>query len=117
MRTLQHPVFLISFFLFCANQILELTGIYIEPLFGYLDDLLCMPLVLTLILAAERAYFDARRFVLPWHYTLAAVVLFSLTFEGLLPLFSQRHTADLLDVLAYSGGALLFHFTVNKPLL
>ncbi|QCR24021.1 magnesium citrate secondary transporter [Pontibacter sp. SGAir0037] len=116
MRTLRHPVFLICLILFCINQVLELAHIYIEYLFSYLDDLLSMPIVLTIILTAERLYFSDNRFVLPWHYTLAAVVLFSIFFEWLFPLFSQRHTADAWDMAAYAIGAVLFHFSINKPL-
>lgn len=116
MRTLRHPVFLLCLLLFCANQALEQSGIYLEPLLSYLDDLLAMPVVLTLILAAERAYFRNSSFVLPLSYTCAAVLLFSIFFEGIFPLVSVRHTADVWDIAAYAAGAVLFHVIINKPL-
>lgn len=115
MRTLQNPVFLISFFLFCVNQLLELNSIYVKPLYSYLDDLLCLPIVLTLVLTVERMYFKNNRFVFSWHYTGAAVVLFAVFFELLLPSFSHRHTSDVLDIAFYMAGAVLFHTTINKP--
>lgn len=116
MQTLRHPVFLSCVLLFLVNQGLELMHIYIPFLFSYLDDLLVMPIVLTLALAAERAYFRNSRFVLPWTYVAGAVLAFGVCFEALLPLISLRHKADLLDVLAYAVGAVLFHLHINQPL-
>lgn len=114
MRTFAHPVFICSLALFCLNQLLEWQRIYIAPLHQYLDDLLCMPLVLTVALAAERLYFDNYSFVLPLRYSWWAVLLFSIFFELLLPQLSNVYTADAWDVLCYSCGAMLFHCTINK---
>ncbi|WP_299706216.1 magnesium citrate secondary transporter [uncultured Pontibacter sp.] len=116
MRTLRHPVFLVSVVLFLVNQALEQTGVFFPLLFSYLDDLLAMPIVLTIILAAERIYFRKDDFVLPLAWISGAVAAFSVFFELILPPFSQKHTADWLDVVAYAVGAVLFHFTVNRPL-
>jgi hypothetical protein len=116
MRTLRHPIFLVSVLLFLINQALEQAGVFIPLLFSYLDDLLAMPIVLTIILAAERIYFRNNSFVLPLGWVIGAVVAFSIFFELMLPPFFQKHTADWLDVVAYSVGAVVFHFTINKPL-
>lgn len=116
MRTLRHPVFLFFALLFLINQALELGGVFIPLLFSYLDDLLAMPLVLTLILAAERTYFRNNSFVLPGSWVAIAVVAFSVFFEILLPPFFPKHTADWLDVVAYTLGGALFYITINKPL-
>jgi hypothetical protein len=116
MRTLRHPLFLICVLLFLINQLLEQAHVFIPLLFSYLDDLLAMPIVLTLILAAERAYFGDNSFVLPPAWVVLAILAFSVFFELVLPPFFPKHTADWLDVLAYALGALLFHITINKPL-
>jgi hypothetical protein len=116
MQTLRHPLFIISVLLFSINQLLEQAHVFIPLLFSYLDDLLAMPIVLTLILAAERAYFGDNSFVLPWAWVVIAVLAFSVFFELVLPPFFPKHTADWLDVVAYTFGALLFHVTINKPL-
>lgn len=116
MRTLLHPVFLICVFLFIGNQALELAGLYFPLLFSYLDDLLAMPIVLTIILAVERIYFQNDSFVMPLAWLAGAVVAFSIFFELLLPPIYSKHTADWLDVVAYTLGALVFQFTINKPL-
>ncbi len=116
MQTLLHPVFILCLILACANQVLELNKVYIWPLHTHADDLLALPLTLTVALAAERAYFRNPCFTLPLHYTLLAVLLFSVVFEGLLPLLHTRYTADWWDIPAYAVGALVFQLTLNKPL-
>lgn len=114
MKVLLHPVFIVSVLLFALNQALEQAGVYIWPLYTHLDDILCMPIVLTLILAAERLYFNNPFFTHPKRYLLATVLLFCVVFEWLLPLLSAKYTSDILDVAAYIMGALLFQKTINK---
>ncbi|MBW7466273.1 hypothetical protein ABID22_000054 [Pontibacter aydingkolensis] len=116
MKTLRHPIFLASLLLFCLNQVLELLHIYIWPLHTHLDDLLCMPVILTLILAAERLYFRNPYFVLPRHYIVVSVLLFSIVFEGILPLLAAKYTADAWDIVAYVVGALIFHKNINRSM-
>ncbi|GAB3194933.1 hypothetical protein GCM10027293_04280 [Pontibacter aydingkolensis] len=95
---------------------LELLHIYIWPLHTHLDDLLCMPVILTLILAAERLYFRNPYFVLPRHYIVVSVLLFSIVFEGILPLLAAKYTADAWDIVAYVVGALIFHKNINRSM-
>ena len=115
MNILRHPFFLLSVLLFCLNQVLEQLQLYIWPLHTHLDDLLCLPVVLTLILASERLYFQNPYFVLPRAYTISAVLLFSLVFELLLPVLHVKYTSDIWDVIAYGVGALLFQTIINRP--
>ncbi len=116
MRTLQHPFFITCFTTWGLNQFLESEGIYIWPLFAYLDNLLCFPLTLTFILTIQRLYFQDQRITIPIPYTLFAVAAFTLCFELVLPIFREVYTADVLDVVAYSMGAMGFHLLINKPL-
>lgn len=116
MRTLAHPVFIVCITLFCLNQWLEHQQVYFKPLNNYLDDVLCMPVVLTFALTAERLYFRNPAFVFAPAYSVVAVVSFSICFELVLPSFSAAYTSDILDVLFYSLGAILFCFTINRPL-
>ncbi|NDK54837.1 magnesium citrate secondary transporter [Pontibacter sp. BT213] len=102
--------------LFWLNQLLEWQHIFISPLYQYLDDLLCMPLVLTITLATERLYFSNNYFVLPLRYSLVAAVLVSIYFEVILPLFSPVYTPDAVDVLCYSVGVVVFQVLINRPL-
>lgn len=115
MRTLLHPLFLVCFFLFCLNQALEQAQVYIWPLHTHLDDLLCLPLTLRIVLAVQRAYFGDASMVLPVRHIFFAVAAFSICFELLFPLYKTIYTADMLDVLAYILGALVFYIYLNKP--
>jgi hypothetical protein len=116
MRTLRHPLFLLCALLFCLNRALELGQVYIWPLYAYLDDLLCLPLTLGIILAVQRAYFRNDSMTVPVAHIAFAVTALSLFFEALLPLYKGLYTADVLDVGVYALGALVFHLYINKPL-
>lgn len=116
MRTLRHPLFLLCLLLFGISQLLEQLKILIWPVYTHLDDLVCLPVSLTVVLAAERAYFCAPKYILPLRFTLLALLLFSIVFEVTLPLFSEKYTADVLDIVAYAIGAIAFHNFTNKPL-
>ncbi len=116
MKLLLHPLFVIAVLLFLLNQWLEHQGIYVPLLFSYLDDLLVMPIVLTLTLLFQRyvTFKDPGYTFSTWH-VLVAIVYFSLIFEVVLPRYSSRYTADPLDVLAYAAGGALFYYFINQP--
>jgi hypothetical protein len=80
---------------------------------SYLGDLLCLPLLLSLALAAHRALIDQRG-TLPVAWVLGAWLAVSIWFEGLLPRWSPHAVADPVDVLAYGLGAWLFHHWLNR---
>jgi hypothetical protein len=116
MKTLLQPFFLICCALWILNQLLEQNKIFVLPLFSYLDDLLCLPLTLYFILAVQRLYFRNQGIIIPISHILFAIAAFTVYFELVLPAFSKTYTADVLDVVAYSIGALAFHIIGNKPL-
>jgi hypothetical protein len=116
MKLLRHPLFILAVLLFLTNQWLEYSGIYIPLLFSYLDDLLVMPIVLTLTLLFQRSvtYRNQAYVFSPWH-VVVAIVYFALVFEVVLPRYSERYTADPFDVLAYTAGGFLFYTFINQP--
>jgi len=76
---------------------------------NYLDDLLCMPLVLLLarcILQLLPLPRTPER--LPPYFVVTAFLMFALYFEVILPLYNRDFTADPLDVAVYAAGCLLF---------
>lgn len=86
------------------------------PFNSYLGDLLALPVLLTLALAAQRRLGPhSATFVFPDAWLLAAWLGVSVWFEGLLPLFSSHAVADPLDVLAYALGTLAFRHWLNRP--
>lgn len=86
------------------------------PLTSYLGDLLALPILLTVALAAQRRLGPhPPTFVFPDTWLLAAWLGISVWFEGILPLFAPHAVADPLDVLAYALGTLAFRRWLNRP--
>lgn len=81
---------------------------------SYLSDVLFLPLVLSVALAAHQLVYG-RRARLPGLWVLAAWAGVALWFEGVLPRWSPQAVADPWDVLAYAAGALIFQRWLNKP--
>lgn len=81
----------------------------------YLDDLLFLPLVLTLALVVQRRAGAGSRWVMPVTHGLGAVVFAGLVFEGLLPGLFGRGVADPADVVAYLAGWAFFQTVLNRP--
>lgn len=82
---------------------------------SYLDDVLCLPLILGLILMAHRLRRGDGRLVLPRSHGLAALVVVAVWFEGVMPRVHPRYTADSWDLAAYALGLVLFQLAVNRP--
>lgn len=81
---------------------------------SYLDDLLCLPLVLGATLMAHRLRSGDRNLILPASHGLFAVALFSLCFEVILPRLAPRYTSDPWDVVMYAAGFALFQLGINR---
>lgn len=81
----------------------------------YLDDLLCLPLVLGLVLTVHRLAGRPVGWTLPRSHGLSAVLLYALYFELVLPLVKVTATADPRDVLAYAAGWAVFEAGINRP--
>ncbi len=113
---LWHPLFLGSAGLFWLEWGLSRAGIYVPYLHAYLADLLCLPVVLTLVLAFRRYVVLGQ----PTHCLSAgqitlAIIYCSLFFEVWMPRLSERYTGDWRDVLAYALGGLAFARWLNRP--
>lgn len=87
---------------------------------GYLNDLLCLPLFLPLILYVQkllglRRHYDPPRL---WEIVQHAII-FSVIFEVILPRYPHyfRTTADPLDALAYLVGGLVGWVIWRRSLL
>ncbi len=111
-KTLSNPVFLLAVVLATVNQILEKGfGIFIPLIHSYLDDLLCLPIVLTLGLAAYRFFWPNYRLT-TWHM-LPVLLVYSVYFEIYLPSVTANATADIVDVVMYTIGLTVFGYFIN----
>ncbi len=114
-KTLLNPVFLCCVILAIINQTLEKGfGVFIPLVHSYLDDLLCLPIVLTLGLSVYRIVWPNYKLRL-WHM-IPVLVVYSIYFEWHLPQFSSGYTSDIFDVLAYTVGLTLFSYFINDEI-
>ncbi len=110
------PFFWCCLVVFSCNQFIEKAGIHIPIVHAYLDDLLSAGIVLGFALAFQQQLtFRNAAYIFSFWHSVVFVVWYSLLFEVVFPQFDARHHADVLDVLAYSLGAVAFHFLGNKP--
>lgn len=83
---------------------------------SYAGDLLALPILFTLALAAQRRLGPhPSTFIFPDTWLLVAWLGISVWFELLLPQFSPRAVADPFDVVAYALGTLAFRRWLNRP--
>ncbi len=101
--------------LFGANRVLEAVGRSPGAVRSWLDDLLVLPLALGAALALHRMGGRPAHWTLPGAQSALAAILFTVAFEVVLPVVSDRFVADPLDGVAYAVGALLFHLVLNRP--
>lgn len=89
--------------------LMQRLDIYIpEFINNYLNDFLCLPIVLKVCLYAVRYIKSNESAVIPLPLQISITLLFIIYFESVLPRFNARYTGDILDLIAYSGGLFLF---------
>lgn len=80
---------------------------------SYLADLCCMPVILYIALQIMRLLRKDDSFQLKLAHMTFAWIWISLLSEGLIPLFTQRYTADWWDVCAFAIGT-CYAFAAQK---
>ena len=78
------------------------------------DDLLCLPLVLSLVLVVHRLVRRSPDYTLPVFHGLLALILFSVYFEVILPGTGHPAVGDPLDSLFYLAGFIVFQLGLNR---
>ena len=115
MKILKQPVFLIC--------IATANFIYFSSLFNlqlpywirfYVNDALCMPIVLSFCLLSVRLIKADQKIYLPILPILILTLFYALLFEWLLPQTNPRYTADWIDVGLYTLGGLVFYGVQKK---
>jgi hypothetical protein len=115
-KTLNTPLFIICSALFLLHQALQhLLKVKLPLADAYLDNLLAMPVILTLLVAERRHLFrkgaDYRLSLLE---VILATAYVSAISEWLFPLLSNRFTSDLPDIVFFFAGAGLYYFFQEK---
>ena len=116
MALLRSPVFVICLLLFIGHQVLQLGfKMRIGWMDNYLDNLVAMPVILTLLTFERRWLFKkGDQYCLPIIDVVIATVYIIVIAEIVFPLLSPRFTGDWYDILFYIAGSLLFYFTINR---
>lgn len=107
-RTLLQPVFVISCLLLFLHQVTQFY-VAIEWIDNYLDDLVCMPIFLTLLLFERRHVFRIDpNYIFSWFEISVITLVFGVFYEAILPHYNTSFTSDNWDYLCYALGSLIF---------
>lgn len=102
-------LFGVCIILFLLHQYVQKIARLSFPMIdSYLDPLLFMPILLTLITWERRLFYKNRLYHLPWTHIFGYLLLVSVLCEVVLPMWTERMTADVWDVLFYALGTILY---------
>lgn len=109
--------FAVCVVLFLLHQYIQKVRLVSTPfLDSYLDPLLFMPILLTLINYERRVFTKNPTYSLPLYHIVGYLFLVSFSCEVLFPLWNDRMIADIWDVLFYALGTILY-IVVESPTL
>lgn len=107
----RYPLLCLLLALYVVHLVLKFGRVPVPPFFShYFADLLCMPLLLSSVALFMRWLRADVGLYLSGGMILVGTLYVSLVFECVLPLFFQRYTADVWDVVMYGVGGGLFGF-------
>ena len=108
----RYPLLFLLLALYVVHLVLKFGRVPVPLFFShYFADLLCMPLLLSCAALFMRWLKGDPGLYLSGAMILVASLYVSLAFECVLPLFFQRYTAVIWDVVMYGvGGGLFFVF-------
>lgn len=108
-------LFFISLAIFAILQLLLFLDVNLPDwVIFYVNDFLVMPIALTICLFIIHRVSKDRGIRLSLFTIFSLATLYSVYFEGFLPRYHWRYTADILDVVMYFLGGIVFYFTQNN---
>ncbi len=115
MKILKHRIFYISVVGASALYVAQQLQLPLPNwMYFYINDFLCMPIVLSLCLAILRIIKKTETLYVPLLVVLILTTYFTIYFEWLLPQVSTRYTFDNIDIGLYYLGSLLFFYFQRK---
>ena len=109
MKTLSY-VIIFFLFIFIGIQISYYSEIALPQWVRfYVNDFLCMPIVLTICLQAVHFIKKDATIRLSLFTTLSLTAFYAVYFEVYLPRVEPRYTADILDIFMYLSGSFIFY--------
>ena len=114
MKTLLNKWFIIFAFTWLILFIATKNHIYFWwPIQFYWIDLIAVPVIAQLCLWYMRL-FNNQTYTLNRYQIILIVSSLSILFEGILPFYNSRYSADILDIMMYAIGAVFFSKMMNK---
>lgn len=116
MKKPRYILFIICSILFAVHQLLQ-YGLKIRiPLAdAYLDDLLAMPIILTLLVEERRRIFrKGAQYQLPPLELALTTLYISVISELIFPIFSPRFTFDPLDFAFFFAGTAIYSLVAGR---
>ena len=114
MRTLLQPGWLFCAILFVwhqlAQKVLGWSWLWAD---SYLDDLLCMPILLGLALANRRYFIQDPRYTFSFFEITVMVIALSILFEEGYPRWWSSFTRDPWDYAYYALGGLWYYWGIQ----
>ncbi|MFL0353062.1 hypothetical protein [Xanthomarina sp. GH4-25] len=109
MKIIKNPLLIafcfIALFIYVASRLALPLPSWI---YFYVNDFLCMPMVLSISLAALRFIKKTDAIYVPLSIVLVLTTYYAIYFEWLMPKLHPRYTKDVIDVSLYFLGAFLF---------
>lgn len=107
-RYLRDELFLFSFGLYFLNRLLLRPNLSWQFLHSHLNDVLCLPFWLPILLFLARRIGWRKHDEAPAGIEiLVPLIVWGWTFEVFLPRLSTRSTADPWDICSYAAGGLI----------
>ena len=97
-----------------AERVAEGSGVAPPWAIARVDDLVCLPLVLSAVLALHRLAGRPAPWRLPLHHGLLVAAAYGLFFEFLLPRWDAGAVGDTGDILCYAAGLAVFQLLINR---
>lgn len=118
MQPLRSPLFVVSCWLFAWHQWLQQgLGVHLRVADAWLDNLVAMPIILTLLVTERRVLFrHGPSYQLSATQVVLATLYVAVVSELLFPRLSPRFTFDWLDFVFYGLGA-AGYWVVERPRL
>lgn len=114
-KLLFHPLIVIGVFLYASVHILRSFRIYIPHFInGYLTDIICIPIVLTLCITTIRLVKKDPNYWPTAEATLSLTFLFCILFELILPKINSVFTSDPGDILSYFIGLFIYYMLIHR---
>lgn len=115
MKIIKHPLFYCSVLLACLLYIGQRLQLPLPNwVYFYANDFLCMPVVLSFCLAALRIIKKDETIYVPIGIIIALTSYFAVYFEWFMPQMNSRYTGDIIDIVLYFFGAILFYALQKK---